>query len=109
MRFRRKVFTTRPGHPGSTTGGDPAHVAGVEIARVVMLRPDRPAALVRLVDRRFAMTGDVVAVGGACDMATYARRTALRSLSVPDRQWFRACAEELARVHPSPLDHLTRS
>lgn len=101
MKFRRKVFTTRPGGPDARD--DPAEVVGVAVARVFMRRVDRPAALVRLVDRRFAMTGDVVAVGGACDMAAYARRSALRCLSAPDRLWFRACADELLRVHPDPL------
>lgn len=109
MKFRRKVFTTRPGAPDPGHDGDSGEIVGVAVARVFMTRADRPAALVRLADRRFAMTGDVVAVGGACDVAAYARRSALRCLSVPDRLWFRACAEELARVHPDPLKPITRA
>ena len=100
MKYRRRVFAQRPGDVVEGVADRPTLVLGVDVQHVILVRPDAPAALVRLVDQRFAITGTVVAVGCARDLGAYARRRALRCLSRADRGWFGVCAQHLAAAHP---------
>jgi hypothetical protein len=103
MKHRRKVFTLRPGDAREGVADCPTEVLGVAVARIVLVRADRPAALVMLDDQRFAMTGEVQAVGSARDLAAHARRAALRSIAAPERRWLRECAKALG-AQPPRLD-----
>lgn len=70
----RIVFTARP---WSETDGDPAHphvILGVEVERELSSRADAPGAVVALSDRRYAITGSVVAAGTRNDLSRYIRR-----------------------------------
>jgi len=96
MRHRRKVFTARPGDVSYAIGEVPAEVVGVPVSRVLLARADRAGTLVQLADRRFAMVGEVVSVGSAHDLMSYARRRTVRCPSAADRRWLSACVRALA-------------
>lgn len=100
MRYRRQVFTQRGGHAVAGIADRPTHVLGIAVRDVILVRADAPAALVRLADGRFAVTGVVAAAGSARDLTSYFRRRAMGSLSRADRSWFGACSRALAEVHP---------
>jgi cell volume regulation protein A len=100
MKYRSKVFTVRPGDGTSGVADRPTEVLGVEVQGMVLVRTDQSAALVVLADRRYAITGNVMAVGNARDLADYAGGRALRCRSRSDRRWFRECANALSAAHP---------
>jgi cell volume regulation protein A len=100
VKYQSKVFTIRPGDATSGVADSPTDVLGVEVQSMILVRTDRPAALVVLVDQRYAITGSVLAVGSARDMRDYASGRALRCRSRADRRWFRECAKALAAAHP---------
>jgi hypothetical protein len=103
MKHRRKVFTLRPGDAREGVADCPTEVLGVAVRRILLVRADRPAALVMLDDERFAVTGSVLAAGSARELAAHVRRAAWRSISAPERRWLRKCAKALG-AQPPRLD-----
>jgi cell volume regulation protein A len=100
MKYQSKVFTIRPGDATTGVADSPTELLGVEVRSMILVRTDRPAALVLLLDQRYAITGEVLAVGSARNMADYASGRALRCRSRSDRRWYRECAKALAAAHP---------
>jgi cell volume regulation protein A len=100
MKYRSKVFTVRPGDGRIGVADRPTEVLGVEVLDTVLVRTDQSAALVVLADQRYAITGNVMAVGNARDVADYAGGRALRCPTRSDRRWFRECANALSAAHP---------
>jgi hypothetical protein len=76
MRRFSCVFTSRSWRPEDGDPSDPKRVAGVAVARRIAIRRDAPGALVRLVDRRYAITGRTVAAGLPRQLDRYIRRRA---------------------------------
>jgi hypothetical protein len=75
---RSHTFTSR-GWLGDD--GDPARpqqVLGVPVIEQLATRPDAPGALVRLADRRFALTGPTVAAGLSHQLDRHIQRRAAR-------------------------------
>lgn len=95
MRHRRKVFSKGPADGVEGENARPLSVSGVAVSEVLLVQEELCAALVRLEDERFAITGSVVAVGSAHDVSAYARRHALASSADDERAWFNACMERL--------------
>ncbi len=89
MRGSPAIFSVRPTRPEDGDTGAPAAVDGVAVSQVLRTRPDVAAAIVVLVDGRFAVTGpDLVAVGGRRYLARWcAERAERRSTSPQDRSW----------------------
>lgn len=104
MKHRRKVFTKGPADAAEGDHASPLSVTGVPVTEVLLVQAELSAALVRLEDERFAITGSVVAVGSAHDVSAYARRHALASSTDRERAWFAACMDRLAdlRAQASP-------
>jgi hypothetical protein len=89
------VSTTRR---WSEADGDPAHpgeILGARVERRLAARDDAPGALVLLSDRRYAITGPVVAVGTRADLRRFIRR---REATAPPREaaWLRRALRVLA-------------
>ena len=76
MRRSSCIFTSRSWRPEDGDPSDPKRVAGVAVARRLATRRDAPGALVRLVDRRYAITGRTVAAGLPRQLDRYIRRRA---------------------------------
>lgn len=83
------IFSVRPTRPEDGDTGAPAAVDGAEVALTLRSRSDVPAAIVVLVDGRFAVTGpDLIAIGGRRQLARWcAERAERRSTSAQDRAW----------------------
>lgn len=94
MRFRPRVFTVRP---WEASFGDPAptEVLGARVSRLVLVRVDRPGAVVQLVNGAFAVTGEVLVCGAHRDVSTYLRRRARHSQGL-ERAWLRDCRQAVA-------------
>jgi potassium/hydrogen antiporter len=94
---RPSVFSARP---WLTSDGDPARPAsvnGIAVAGVLRSRRDRPAALVALVDGRFAVTGSHLIVGGARAIVRHIREHAPAWYAdEPERAWWQGVAGVLA-------------
>jgi potassium/hydrogen antiporter len=90
------VFTVRPWRDGD---GDPAYprtVAGLAVLEQLATRLDRPGALVKLEDGRYAFTGPVLGIGSASALQAAARRRLERAASVSEQEWWRDVIGELA-------------
>ncbi|MFN8114347.1 MAG: potassium/proton antiporter [Solirubrobacterales bacterium] len=83
------IFSVRPTRPGDGDPGSPKAIDGVEVAVTLRTRSDVPAAIVALVDGRFAVTGpDLIAVGGRRNMTRWCAERAERDQTSPqDRAW----------------------
>lgn len=83
------IFSVRPTRPADGDTGDPRAVDGVEVAVTLRTRSDVPAAIVALVDGRFAVTGPkLIAVGGRRNMTRWCAERAERAETSPqDRAW----------------------
>jgi len=83
------IFSVRPTRPEDGDTGAPSAVDGTEVALTLRSRSDVPAAIVVLVDGRFAVTGpDLIAIGGRRQLARWcAERAERRSTSAQDRAW----------------------
>ena len=76
MRRPSRIFTSRG---WVATDGDPSHpqnVLGVPVTKRLGVRRDAPGALVRLADRRYALTGRTLAVGLRRQLDRYIERRA---------------------------------
>jgi potassium/hydrogen antiporter len=78
---------------GDPTG--PASVFGVPVSERMIVRHDRPGALLRLDDGRHAVTGPVIAAGAAAELVRYARRRARVAANGAERRWWRAVMNAL--------------
>ena len=83
------IFSVRPTRPADGDTGSPRTVDGVDVAVTLRNRSDVPAAIVALVDGRFAVTGpDLIAVGGRRNMTRWCAERAERAETSPqDRAW----------------------
>ncbi len=83
------VFSVRPTRPSDGDTGNPAAVNGIEVAMVLRQRPDAPAAVVALVDGRFAVTGPkLIALGGRRNLTRWCAERAERPGTTPqERDW----------------------
>jgi hypothetical protein len=92
------VFTSRrwdeerDGDPGY-----PREIDGVEVREHLRTRRDRRGALVSLVDGRYAVTGPTLAMGGARQIQSYARRQLVREQDDTARAWWQEVIGALAR------------
>jgi cell volume regulation protein A len=92
------VFSSRPWD--AERDGDAAHpgtVDGVVVREQLRLRRDRPAALVALVDGRYALTGETLALGGPRQVQAYARRRLSRETDDTARAWWQEVIGALSR------------
>jgi potassium/hydrogen antiporter len=82
------VFTVRPWADGDGDAGSPDDVDGVPVVEHLRTRRDCPGALCALADGRYAVTGPVLASGGARSIEAHARRRLLRSADDGERAWW---------------------
>jgi cell volume regulation protein A len=96
--FGGAVFSSRPWNP-ETDGdaGQPREIDGVVVREQLRMRRDRPAALVALVDGRYALTGETLAVGGPRQVQAYARRRLGREAGDAGRAWWQEVIGALSR------------
>ncbi len=90
MRGSPQIFRVRPRTDEDGDTGNPRSIDGVKVARVLRTRSDRAAAIVALMDGRFAVTGpDVIALGGRRALARWCVERADRAATTPqDRSWW---------------------
>lgn len=97
-RAGRSVFVARPWRAEDGDPSAPAAVGGVPVAVVLRTRRDRPAALVSLVDGRFAVTGRHLIIGGPRAIGRYITdRIDLDRIDDQDRAWWQEVAGVVAR------------
>lgn len=95
-RVNGPIFTLRFWRVGDGNAGSPEHVNGIAVTRRLCRRPDEPGALVGLADRRYALTGALIAVGAANQLQRFLRRRTALSRDADERAWLQAAAEALA-------------
>jgi len=100
MTLGGQIFSLQPWRPEFGDPTDPAIVLGAAVQECLLRRDDDSEVLVSLADRRFALTGAILAVGSARQLAHYLRQRARRSTSAADRDWLRSAADTLARRLP---------
>jgi potassium/hydrogen antiporter len=76
---RLRLFTTGPWDARDGDPASPEAVAGLPVIGLLRARGDAPGALVRLPDRRYALTGTTVTVGRASQLRRYLRSRRPRS------------------------------
>jgi potassium/hydrogen antiporter len=91
-RARIGILTVGPWEPEFGDPFDPVRLVEVDVDRIACSRVSPPGALVRLVDGRYGLTGRVVAVGPAYQLAWYLRRRRATA-TVEERQWLDRCIE----------------
>ncbi len=74
MKRRYPVFTRAPWREADGDPANPSTVLGVPVAELLSERPDGGGALVRLADRRYALTGSTVVVGPRRKLERFLRR-----------------------------------
>ncbi|HLL86308.1 MAG TPA: hypothetical protein VK387_03235, partial [Thermoleophilaceae bacterium] len=89
---RSPIFTVRPWREGDGDPGDPVSVAGVPVVRRLRTRRERAGSLVELEDGRFAVTGELVAVGGSSQLLRYCRERIRRAGEPEERAWWQEAA-----------------
>jgi NhaP-type Na+/H+ or K+/H+ antiporter len=97
LRSSALIATTRPWH---RRDGDPAYpkeVDGLPVTEQLLIRIDRPGALVTLADGRYCFTGPIVSVGSAEALRDAARRRLAYATNEGDRAWWREIIGALAR------------
>jgi cell volume regulation protein A len=82
------VFSVRPWRDADGDAGAPDDVDGVPVVERLRTRRDLPGALVVLADGRYAITGPVVAAGGARALEQHARRRLGRSADDSEAGWW---------------------
>jgi potassium/hydrogen antiporter len=90
VRGSPQIFKVRPASDSDGDTGNPQSVDDVQVARILRTRSDRAAAIVALMDGRFAVTGpDVIALGGRRALARWCVERADRDATSPqDRSWW---------------------
>ena len=92
------VFSSRPWddeHDGDAAY--PESIDGVPVREHLRTRRDQRGALVALVDGRYAVTGDTLAVGGPRQVQAYARRRLKRETDDTASAWWQEVVGALAR------------
>ena len=89
MTLGEVVFSVRPWQPEFGDPADPAALLGVPVVDRLLRRTEAPGALVVLADRRYALTGSVLVVGSARQVARYLRRRGVRHPSPAQDAWLR--------------------
>jgi len=97
LRASTAVFTARPWGDGDGDPGFPHTVIGVEVIEHMRTRRDTRGALVLLEDGRYAVTGPLLAVGGALQLQRYARRRLADESDEAARAWWQEVIGALAR------------
>lgn len=87
MTLGEVIFSVRPWQPELGDPADPTALLGVPVVHRLLRRPDAPGALVVLADRRYALTGPVLIVGSARQLAGYLRRRGVRHPSPAQDAW----------------------
>jgi cell volume regulation protein A len=83
-----QVFSVRPAQEGEDPLGLD-QVSGVPVIAVMRTRNDTAGAMVALADGRYAVTGDVVAIGGRRALADWCERRAAREgVTAAERAWW---------------------
>jgi cell volume regulation protein A len=85
---RAPVFSVRPWSDGDGDSAAPDECDGVPVVEQLRTRRDVPGALVALADGRYAVTGPVLAVGGARLVELHARRRLAHSGDDAERAWW---------------------
>ena len=89
MTLGEAIFSLRPWQPEFGDPAEPTVLLGVPVAHRLLRRADAPEALVLLADRRYALTGPVLIVGSARQLAGYLRRRGSRHPSPAEDAWLR--------------------
>jgi potassium/hydrogen antiporter len=97
LRASTAVFTARPWQEGDGDPGFPSSVLGVDVREHLRTRRDTPGALVLLEDGRYAVTGPLLAVGGASQLQRHARRRLSDESEDAARAWWQEVIGALAR------------
>lgn len=93
-----RIFTSRRWRDRDGDPSRPRELLGIPVSRRLAVRSDAPGALVRLADRRYALTGRTLAVGPPRALDRFIRRRAARG---PARDWY---AEALQLLRTNPAD-----
>ena len=97
MRASTAVFTARRWTDDDGDPGFPTRVAGVDVLDHLRTRRGVRGALVVLEDGRFAVTGPLLAVGGAAQIQRFARRRLADETDDSARAWWQEVIGALAR------------
>jgi potassium/hydrogen antiporter len=97
LRASSAVFTARPWQDGDGDPGFPGSVLGVDVLQHLRTRRDTRGALVLLEDGRYAVTGPLLAVGGASQVQRHARRRLGEESDDAARAWWQEVIGALAR------------
>jgi hypothetical protein len=93
-------LTVRAWSPQDGDPGCPQQVLGIPVDRLLARRPDAPGALVALMDRRFALTGQVAAIGRHRMLRTYVRGRGRTKTDRAYRAWLAEVSDVLERMLP---------
>src|SRR5919108_119238 len=97
IRASTAVFTARPWNQDDGDPGFPSNVLGVDVLEHLRTRRDKRGALVLLADGRYAVSGPLLAVGGASQLQRYARRRLGEESDEAARAWWQEVIGALAR------------
>ena len=97
VRSSSAVFTARPWSEEDGDPGFPRSVSGVPVLEHLRTRRGVPGALVLLEDGRYAVTGPLLALGGASQLQRYARRRLANEGDDAARAWWQEVIGALAR------------
>jgi potassium/hydrogen antiporter len=97
LRASTAVFTARPWNEEDGDPGFPSEVLGVDVLEHLRTRRDKRGALVLLADGRYAVSGPLLAVGGASQLQRYARRRLAEESDDAARAWWQEVIGALAR------------
>ena len=98
LQGRPPVFSVRPWREEFGDPGRPEAIDGLAVIRTLRTRRgEEPGALVQLEDGRFAVTGDVVAAGGARQLFRYTRDRIRRARGAEARSWWQEVAGVLSQ------------
>jgi cell volume regulation protein A len=96
--FGAAVFSSRPWDAERDgDAGRPEAIDGVVVREQLRLRRDGVGALVALVDGRYALTGETLALGGPRQVQAYARRRLSREQDDAARAWWQEVIGALSR------------
>jgi cell volume regulation protein A len=82
------IFSVRPWTDDDGEPGHPEYIAGVPVVEHLRTRRDMAGALVVLADGRYAVSGPVLAIGGARQVELHARRRLGHAQSDSERSWW---------------------
>jgi cell volume regulation protein A len=85
---RAPVFSVRPWTETDGDAASPDECDGVPVVEQLRTRRDVPGALVVLADGRYAVTGPVLASGGARSLEAHARRRLSRASDDGEQTWW---------------------